>query len=462
MVFEGHIMFTLREGEVFRAAPNQMDYLLGAARPSPGLDGGGRIDAVIEKWGHGGRSLGVFPSRFGLGRVGEHGLGYDDVEERHGLSRTYQVQVADAAGAEAVCDALRQLDLVESASMQTLSLAPMAMAPAKAVETRREPASDAFRRMRIPEAQAIEPGDEDVLVGVVDTGVALGHPELQRKCLAGYNTVDLGLGQLNSQLTLVGDSWGVGFHPEDRVGHGSMVAGIIGAQGWETDRGVAMKSLLVPVRVLAAARSAPNGHRVGVGSLSNIDAGLKVACDLGADVINMSFGTPESAIPKDDPRPHSRVVAYALERGCTLVAAAGNKGDQERFYPAALAGVIAVGSVDARDSRSTFSSYGSHVAVCAPGEAIRSLGMHGYAMNSGTSFAAPFVSGAAALVLSRTRRLGLNPDGSGVRQILIDSARPLSGGGFHPETGYGLVDALAAMRRVDALVSDTGARQRNQ
>src|SRR5262249_10211140 len=151
----------------------------------------------------------------------------------------------------------------------------------------------------------------------------------QRKCLAGYNTVDLGLGQLNSTLTLVGDSWGVGFHPQDQVGHGSMVAGIVGAQGWHVPKGAAAKGLLLPVRGLAAAQSSAEGPRVGVGSLADIDAGLKVAVDLGADVINMSFGTPASAVPAGDSLPHSRVIAYALHYGCTLVAAAGNKGDDD-------------------------------------------------------------------------------------------------------------------------------------
>ena len=439
-----------------------MDFVLGAARPAPVLDGG-PVDAVIQKWGGGGRALGVYASKSNLGRVGEQGRRFDETEEKFGLSRTYQLQLADPSRVEAVCDALRDLAIIESAALQTLSLAPMSILPAGGQRSRGgEPASDAYRRIRVPEAQAIEPGDEDVLVGIVDTGVALGHPELQRKCLAGYNTVDLGLGQLNSQLTLVGDSWGVGFHPEDQVGHGSMVAGIVGAQGWHTDRGVSAKSLLVPVRVLAAALASPNGHRVGVGSLANIDAGVKVACDLGADVINMSFGTPESAIPPNDPKPHSRVIAYALERGCTLVAAAGNQGNDERYYPAALEGVIAVGSVDVRNARSSFSSYGRHLSICAPGEAIHGLGRHGYTSNSGTSFAAPFVSGVAALILSRARRSGLNPDGAAVRQILIDSAQPLAGGGFHPETGYGLVDALAAMRRVDALASQSGAGKRTR
>lgn len=457
MRWEGRLTVTLRPGEAFRLAPNHLDFVLGAARPAPRV-GVKAVDQAIERLGGGGRVLGIFPSRRGLGQVGQHGLGYDDIEENLGLSRTYHVHLADASGTEAVRDALRDLAIVESASLELLSLAPMSIAVAEAPAIATEP----YQRIRLPEAHALEPGDEDVLVGVVDTGVSLGHPELQRKCLAGYNTVDLGLGNIGGHLTLVGDSWGVGFHPEDMVGHGSMVAGIIGAQGWQIPRGAAAKSLLVPVRVLAAAQPSPTAPRMGVGSLANIDTGLKIACDLGADVINMSFGTPESAIPKGDPKPHSRVVAYALERGCTLVAAAGNAGTGEKYYPAALSGVVAVGSVDGNNARSRFSSYGDHLSLCAPGEAIYGLKRHGYGTNSGTSFAAPFVSGVAALVLSRARRAGLNPNGAAVRSVLIESARPLSGGGFHPETGYGLVDALAAMRRVDALASDRAARTRSK
>ena len=419
--WEGHLTFTLRLGESFRHVPNHLDYVIGGTRPASRLDGGA-LDAIINRWGSGGRTLGVFPSRRGLGRAGEHGAGFDDVEERLGLSRTYRLHIADAARTAAVRDALRDLSLVESAAVQILATTPMATVARATAHASDVPdaALEPYRRIRIPEAHALERGDEDTTVAVVDTGVSLGHPELQRKCLAGYNTVDLGLGRLNSSLQLVGDSWGVGFHPQDQVGHGSMVAGILGAQGWRVHRGVAAKCLLLPVRVLAAAQASADGPRVGVGSLADIDAGLKVAVDLGADVINMSFGTPASAVPPGDTLPHSKVIPYALHYGCTLVAAAGNKGDQDKYYPAALPDVIAVGSLDAGNRRSHFSSFGEHLCVSAPGEQIYGLARRGYRANSGTSFASPFVAGVAALVITRSRRLGMNLNGRAVRRILME------------------------------------------
>lgn len=453
MQWAGHLTFTLRLGEGFGHVPNHLDYVLGTTRAVSHLDGG-PLDRVIRKWGGGGRALGLYPSRRGLGRAGEHGAGFDDVEEQFGLSRTYRLEVADPARTEAVRDALRDLALVESAALQLLATAPMALGASSHQPELPEAAIEPFRRIRVPEAHALEQGDEDVTVAAVDTGVSLGHPELQRKCLAGYNTVDIGLGQVSPTLKLVGDSWGIGFHPQDQVGHGSMVAGIVGAQGWHVHRGVAAKALVLPIRVLAAAQASSEGARVGVGSIGDIDAGMKVAVDLGSDIINMSFGTVASSIPQGDPAPHTRVISYAQHYGCTLVAAAGNKGDDDKYYPAALPGVIAVGSVDAMNRRSHFSSYGDHVCVCAPGEQIYGLARRGYRVNSGTSFASPFVSGIAALIVSRARRRGIDIDGNLVRQLLIESAQPLSGGGFHRETGFGLADAVAALRAVDALQSD--------
>lgn len=368
------------------------------------------------------------------------------------MSRTYAVELAEPEGTADVLAALRDLQHVETAAVQLLSAAPMTVA------SPRQPAAPAFdpaaarephERIHAPQALALEPGDERVTTAVVDTGLVLGHPELQRKCLAGYDTVNLGMGRLNGDVKLLGDSRGNDYNPKDEVGHGSGVAGILGAQGWRLPKGVAGLSLLLPVRALAAAVGADNPKRVGIGALADISAGLKVAVDLGADVINMSFGTPETSTDPDAPKPHSRVVRYATELGCVLVAAAGNSGKQERFYPAALQEVIAVGSSGRDGRRSSFSTWGDHVDLCAPGERIITAALRGYQSSSGTSFAAPFVAGAAALLVSRARRAGRKLDGAAVRRLLTASAVSL-GGGVNPETGHGLLDMVAALRLLDA------------
>src|SRR5262245_29839612 len=457
MRFDGHIQLTLKAGEAAPHVPNHLDHLLGACRPVGRLDGG-QVDRALNSIGGGFRTLGVYTSRRNLGRVGEHHCGFDDLEEQLGLSRTYKVQIADAAQDQRVVDRLRELPNVETAVVQCLATAPLdgAHPSAEAAEaTLKLNRADALRpheRIRAAEALEIEPGAESVSVGVVDTGVSPGHPEFQRRLLAGYDTVNLGMGAANDQVTLVGDSRGLDFNPADEVNHGSHVAGVIGAQGWRIPRGVAGRCLILPIRVLAAAVFAHKRKRSGVGALSDINAGLKVCVDLGAKVINMSFGTPESNLNHDDPRPHARVIRYAARYGCVLVAAIGNSGLEEKFYPAALPEVIAVGSVDEQGRRSAFSTYGSHIAVCAPGERVISAGRRGYLASSGTSHAAPFVAGLVALLVSRARRSRRELSGAEVKRLLIESARPLQGG-FNIQTGHGLLDAVAALQHLDRLLA---------
>src|SRR4029453_18571906 len=154
---------------------------------------------------------------------------------------------------------------------------------------------------------------------------------------AGFDTVDLDAAALGD-LTLVGDNRMHDEDPQDEVGHGSACAGILRASGSGMPAGVAGLCGLTPVRVLGAALS--GSKRVGVGALANIDAGMKRLIDLGVQVINMSFGHPESSMGGTDPRPHDEVVRYALARGVLLVAASGNSGCEERYYPAAHDGVI--------------------------------------------------------------------------------------------------------------------------
>ncbi|HEX8074246.1 MAG TPA: S8 family serine peptidase [Thermoleophilaceae bacterium] len=441
----GHLVMTFRSGES-PPGPSHLDVLVGGARATSRLDGG-PVDRTLRSNAAGFRAARVFHAAASLGRVGEQHVGFDEVEELAGCSRAYRIELATPESTTRTVTRLRELPAVESVTEQTLATAPLAAAvaapdPAAALEETRL----AHEQVHAAEAHAIEPGDERVTVTPADSGIALGHAEFQRKLLAGYDTVNLGLGRVGD-VTLVGDSRGLDFLPRDYVGHGSGVAGIIGAQGWRQPSGVAGRSLMLPVRVLAAA-TAGGGQLTGVGGAPDIDAGLKVAMDLGAAVVNMSFGTPESSVDPDGPPPHKAVIDYGERRGCVMVAAMGNSGLAERFYPAALDPVIAVGSVDRQGSPSRFSTYGPHVDLVAPGERILTVAPDGYRASSGTSFAAPFVSGAAALVLAHARRRGHDVAAGDVRRILVESVTPL-GTGFDVRTGHGLLNVAAAVRRVE-------------
>src|SRR5258708_37974145 len=129
MQWAGHLTFTLRLGEGFAHVPNHLDYVLGTTRAVSHLDGG-PLDRVIRKWGGGGRALGLYPSRRGLGRAGEHGAGFDDVEEQFGLSRTYRLEGTDPARNAAVGGPLRGLALREFAALQFLTTPPLGLAAA--------------------------------------------------------------------------------------------------------------------------------------------------------------------------------------------------------------------------------------------------------------------------------------------------------------------------------------------
>jgi subtilisin family serine protease len=445
-----HVLLTVRAGEAPDHVPCHLDHLVGAARRVSSLDGG-PIDLALSAAGAF-RALGVYHAAASLGRVGEQASRWSDVEQELGLARTYQVEIADAAAAERVVDRLRSVAAVESAHVQTLATAPFAATAAAAADDVVDSAWRPHERVHAREAHQLERGDERITVGLVDTGISLGHPEFQRKLLAGYDTVDLGVDEATG-LRLIGDSRGKDFTPSDGVGHGSHVGGVIGATGWDLPPGIAGLSLMLPVRVLAAALSKNSDRPAGIGAEPNINAGFKVAVDLGATVLNLSFGTSEHDVEPDAPKPQQDVVRYAAREGCVLVAASGNSGHAERYYPASLPEVIAVGSVDDDGKRSTFSSYGDHVALSAPGERIVSCGLSGLKEGSGTSYAAPFVTGAAALLVARARKRGRTLTPAEVRTLLISTTTPLPDAAA-TEVGSGLLNVEAALRRLDEEVAE--------
>ena len=161
------------------------------------------------------------------------------------------------------------------------------------------------------------------------------------------------------------------------------------------------------------------------------------------DVIDnvATFGTVDRTV--------TDTTAYALARGTIIVAASGNSGKRERYHPSASEGVISVGSVGPDGKPSQFSTTGDHVALSAPGEAIRTPHIEGYQLSTGTSFAAPFVAGAGALLVARARRGAQPIDGPKARDILTATARP-----FDTPTrgsGAGIINLPAALAAVDQL-----------
>ena len=442
------LLLTLRLGDLPEHIPSWTSVREFGVAPVEHIDGG-LIDRLLRHHGGAARSARLHralkPRQACPGVKGARR--FDELEQITGVARVLRIEVADDAGVDALVDALSQVALVESVRPDWLCSVPFDIGPSSTATSRID--LEAAWRMRelvqFHQALGYEPGSPSVKLGLADTGVFSSHAELDARLSTGFDTVDLTQQDVGS-LQLVGDNTQRDEEPNDEVGHGTGCAGILSANGLMLPPGSAGLCGLVPVRVLGAVRSGEG--RVGIGALNNIDAGMKRLIDLGVKVINMSFGTAASALRPGDALPHDEVVRYALARGVLLVAASGNSGIEELYYPAAYPGVIAVGSIDVDLRPSRFSTRGDHVTLCAPGRKVWTCGLDGYREVSGTSFAAPLVAAACALLASRAERRAwpLTPDVA--RDLLMRSARPFR----HADVqgcGAGVLDVLAALQLLD-------------
>ena len=443
----GRLLLTLKLGEMPEHVPG-LRAVHGYGTPMAERIDGGVIDRLLRHHGGAIRIARLHSARVRRAERNVAGARrFDDTEQLSGVARVLRGQVRDAEGVPALLQALAELPMVERVAADYLCHAPFDAARIAADPKLTSDPAWAHNAIRLPQALAMEGGDPAVVVGLADTGVAMHHAELDARVRAGFDSVDLDPATVGG-LTLVGDYRDRGERPDDDVGHGSGCAGILIARGRGMPPGGAGLCGLTPVRVLGAAVGADH-KRFGVGALDNIDAGMKRLVDLGVKVINMSFGTPDSALSGDAPRPHEEVIRYALARGVILVAASGNSGLTERFYPAAHEGVIAVGAVDAAMRPASFSTRGAHVAISAPGRDIVTCGLDGYQRATGTSFAAPFVAAVCALLASRAQRRAWPLSSEEARAVLVASARPFAQPGV-TDCGAGVIDAVAALHALDA------------
>lgn len=251
-----------------------------------------------------------------------------------------------------------------------------------------------------------------VIVAVLDTGVDTAHPDFKDNLVEGYNFVDK-----NNDVT-------------DLDGHGTMVAGIIAAVANNSIgiAGVAPEAKIMPLKVLTSEG----------GSWIDLDLAILYAVNHGAKIITMSLGGKYTLLGATT----DAAIKYAYDHGCVLIAAAGNDNSSEPFYPAAYDEVIAVSAINQKDTKATFSNYGNYIDLCAPGVNILSTMLNEtYAYGSGTSFAAPFVAGVAALLISRNP----NMTPQEVAETLYNQAEDLGESGWDPYYGWGLVNAYSAV-----------------
>lgn len=257
------------------------------------------------------------------------------------------------------------------------------------------------------------------IIAIIDSGVDLDHPDLMDNLVAGYDFV-------NKDAI-----------PDDDNSHGTHVAGIaagISGNGMGI-AGVASGAKIMPVKVM---------NSKGTGTSLDIYLGIIFAVRQGADVINLSLGSASPSLLIKE------AIEFALQNDVVVVAATGNNSLDAVNYPAAFDGVIAVGAVDwsydTGFTRASFSNYGEHIDLVAPGVDIFSTiplekdlydgNQDGYALKDGTSMAAPFVSGMAALLKAEDSSLTYHQ----VQQRLFEDAVDIGSPGWDDKFGMGIIN----------------------
>jgi thermitase len=366
------------------------------------------------------------------------GTAWSDDEIAAGLDRVYRLVLLERSRIPSgLVEDIRLVPVV--ARVEPGRIASMPIAEQAALPGRRSRYDWARDVIHLRSAHEVTRGSRDILVAVLDTGVAVTHPELRHAVVPGFDFVDI----IDGAADFIGDHVDADPDPDDEVGHGTHVAGIIAGAGRRMPMGVAPRVRLLPVRVLAALKR--DGQVLGAGLVDNINVGVKWAVDQGADVINMSLGVLHTG----GGLPHREVIEYAARRGVTVVAASGNDGTDRHYYPGALPWVITVGAVGREDEVASFSTWGAQVDFVAPGTEIHSAFLDdGYAFASGTSHAAPFVAGTVALLRSHAARLGRRySDRSCKRALRATSDRPTRRM-RDLRHGFGRVNTIDALRHV--------------
>jgi subtilisin family serine protease len=307
----------------------------------------------------------------------------------------------------------------------------------------------------------IETGEKNpVVVAFLDTGLDYIHPEIAKQNVWVNKKEIPGNGIDDDKNGFVDDVIGWNFiennnNPWDNDGHGTFTAGVVAAtmNNNEGIAGINRGVQIMPVRAL---------NFLGRGDSAHLLKAIVYAADNGARVINISIEQMETGKSKA----LQWAVDYAYKKGVLVVVAAGNQGrDTAANSPSGLDHVLTVAATDIHDKRMGFSNWGKYIKIAAPGEEILSLrarrtdllvmaGGKEYAAGrsflgpdakyyhaTGTSFAAPFVTGVASLILAKNPKIKADQ----IERMILMSADDVEAPGWDQLTGYGRLNARKAL-----------------
>jgi subtilisin family serine protease len=352
------------------------------------------------------------------------------------LAGMYLVRIALDMGAGSLVSASLRFQILPV----KLPLAPeTTLSAADVYSVYQQPSNWGLESINAPNAWTLSHGDPSVVVAVIDSGIDVSIPQLVASLWTNADEVpDNGID--DDRNGYVDDIHGWDFRDDDSsslVGspihrHGTFVASIIAAQpGRYPIVGVAPGARLMDVRFL------DSQNQFGSADWSMFERAVNYAVDNGADIINLSIfanGRPPSSF--------ERALDRARSRGIVIVGISGNLGKSEVMYPGRYDSVLAVSAITPSGLLAAFSNRGPEVVFCAPGADITSFAPGGRPFtDSGTSFAAPHVTGVLALLLSVNPTLTADE----AIRILADTAVDLGSRGRDNLYGYGLIDAWAAL-----------------
>lgn len=297
--------------------------------------------------------------------------------------------------------------------------------------------------IKAPEAWEISQGSDQIVIGISDTGLDFENPDIQPKLYINENDPVNGFDDDGNGY--VDDHLGFDFADRDTVAspddmkHGTMVGGIAGAA---TDNnygiaGVGFNTLLSSLKVYNTNKQLVNGYE-----------SVLYAADIGYDIINLSWGSINSYS-----QAYQDIITYAVkEKNLIVIAAAGNTHGDLKFYPASYEHVLSVAATDLQDQKAPFSTYNYSVDIVAPGQNIYSLGLNNtFTTDNGTSYSAPMVAGAAAIVKSVFSHLSA---GQIMEQLRVTSDPVYAVGSnanFQDQLGFGRLNIHEAITNENAI-----------